>query len=607
MKNIFKILTISAVAFICVSCEDFLQSEPVDKISAEKYFSSEIDLQMYTNGLLDEYCPNAEDIALGDSFTDLTASKTSHDYYRPGAAWDATKQGGWSWGIFRKVNIMLRDMVRAKDNVSEEIYNHYEGVARFWRAYATFIKVKTFGDVPWIDHVIDVDDPILYAKRDDREYVMSKVLEDLNFACENCLGTERFHNVINKWVALTFKSRVCLYEGTYRKYHPYNLSTSEKKPWTNEYETAEDFLREAADASEKIMESGNFSLCQNFQDLFLSKSLHNNPEVIWHREYLSSEDFNAWHNLTLLFWTNTASQKVSPTKNLVNMFLKKDGNCIVDDKVSITEEFNERDSRLAMTIHAPGQTWKNKDGEIVPKPLNFAYTMTGYMFLKYSIEEELKHTAWSECDTSIPIMRYAEVLLNYAEAKAELNNGSISREDWDKSIGLLRQRAGVANIYPESGEYKEDTWLKAYYKRADNGAGDNLSNTILEIRRERATEMILEGLREDDMYRWHCANLIADRYDATDNGWRGIYITEDEAKNGFMFNGKKYTVSSNGTSETNYQISKSTADNSMTLSEGNKGYLIAHIKMTWDEKRYLRPIPTTAIVRNENLGQNYGW
>lgn len=607
MKNIFKILALYAVTFASVSCEDFLQSEPVDKISAEKYFSSEVDLQMYTNGLLNDYCPDAEDIALGDSFTDLTASKTSHDYYRPGAAWDATKQGGWSWGIFRKVNIMLRDMVRARNNVSEEIYNHYEGVARFWRAYATFIKVSTFGDCPWIDHVVEVNDPLLYAKRDDREYVMSKVLEDLDFACKNCLGTERFHNVINKWVALAFKSRVCLYEGTYRKYHPYNLSTPEKKPWTNKYGTAEDYLQAAVDACTEMMESKEFSLSPNFQDLFLSKDLHKNPEVIWHREYLTSEDFNAWHNLTLLFWTNTASQKISPTKNLVNMFLKTNGKCIEDDKISITKEFEDRDPRLAMTIHAPGQTWKNKDGETVPKPLNFSYTMTGYMFLKYSIEEELKHTSWGECDTSIPIMRYAEILLNYAEAKAELNNGSLSKEDWDNSIGLLRKRAGITDIYPESGEYQEDAWLKSYFMRGDNGSGEHLSNTILEIRRERATEMILEGRRVDDMYRWHCANLIAERYDAADNGWRGIYITEDEAKNGFMFNGKKYTVSSNGTSETNYQISQNTADNNMTLSEGDKGYLIAHIKMTWDEKRYLRPIPTEALVRNENLGQNYGW
>lgn len=589
------------------ACDDFLQSEPVSQISAEKYFSSEIDLQMYTNGLLNSYCPSAEGVVLADSFCDLTASKTSHDYYRPGANWDATKEGGWSWGIFRKVNIMLRDMVRAKGKISEELYNHYEGVARFWRAYATFEKVKKFGGVPWVDHVVDVDDELLYAPRDNREFVMSKVLEDLNFACENCLGSARFHNVINKWVALAYKSRICLYEGTYRKYHRYDLSTPERKAWTNQYGTAEDFLKEAVKASEELMESGQFSLSPDFHGLFVSRDLHRNPEVILHREYLTSEDLNVWHNLTLLFWTNTASQKVSPTKNLVDMFLKKDGTCITEDKVSVTEEFKDRDPRLAATILAPGRTWKNKEGVEALKPLNLAYTMTGYMFLKHSIEEEVKHTAWNECDNSIPILRYAEALLNYAEAKAELHGGSLSKEDWDKSIGRLRARAGIASVYPESGEYKEDKWLKAYYRRADGGAGENLSNTILEIRRERATEMILEGCRVDDLYRWHCGNLIADRYDAEDKGWRGLYITEEEARNGFEFNGGRYTVSDKDASESNYQISASTGDNNMTLSEGTKGYLIAHIKMVWDEKRYLHPIPTTALNKNEKLGQNYGW
>ena len=94
-------------------------------------------------------------------------------------------------------------------------------------------------------------------------------------------------------------------------------------------------------------------------------------------------------------------------------------------------------------------------------------------------------------------------MLNYAEAKAELNNGSLSQEDWNLTVGALRDRAGVKNIWPEdTANYKPDQWLIDYYAQAEGAAITNLSNTILEIRRERVTELILENLRVDDLYRW---------------------------------------------------------------------------------------------------------
>lgn len=134
MKNIIRLFAIGAVAFTGVSCEDFLSADPVNRVSAEAFFVSESDLQLYCNGLLESYCPSANTIGMGDSYTDLTASKSGTDYYKPGAAWDAGKQTGWDvgdWRSIRRANIMLRDMVRAKENVSEVVYNHYEGVARF--------------------------------------------------------------------------------------------------------------------------------------------------------------------------------------------------------------------------------------------------------------------------------------------------------------------------------------------------------------------------------------------------------------------------------------------------------------------------------------------
>ena len=164
----------------------------------------------------------------------------------------------------------------------------------------------------------------------------------------------------------------------------------------------------------------------------------------------------------------------------------------------------------------------------------------------------------------------------------------------------------MTNIYPEDASYKEDTWLKGYYAKAEGAAVANLSNTILEIRRERVTELILEGLRADDLYRWHCANLIVDR-DGQQNGWKGLYLTADDVKNGFEFNGEKFTFTSSGTNDNNYMVGTNTSDNNWTISGGDHGYLIYHQALIWDEKRYIRPIPTSALNKNPNLGQNYGW
>lgn len=605
MKNIIRLFAIGAVALTGVACEDFLTADPVNRISAETFFATESDLELYCNGLLESYCPTADGVGMGDSYTDLTASKSGTDFYKPGAAWDAGKQGGWdisSWRNIRRANIMLRDMVRSKGNVSDAVYNHYEGVARFWRAYFYYSKVKSFSNVPWVDHVLDVDDALLYAGRDDREFVMSKVLEDLNFACRNCsTDTKTYKNVINRWVALAFKSRVCLFEGTYRKYHSVNPSTNQ--PWNNQYESADDFLQEAVNAANTIMTEAGLTLHGDYHALFTTSALGDVSEVIWYREYKTSDALNVWNSLTLNYNTSTASQKVSPTKALMNMYLKADGTPIESDKVSMSEEFTGRDPRLSQTVHAPGHQW-TYGGVTGPKPLNFTHVVTGYMFMKWSQEFENNYTT-GRGDNSVPIFRLGEVLLNYAEAKAELSNGSLSEEDWNKTIGALRIRAGVKNIYPGGVGYVEDTWLKNYYAGAEGAAITNLSNTILEIRRERVTESFLENLRVDDLYRWHCANLIADR--DTEKGWKGVYVSADEVKNGMQFNGYTYTFTSAGTNTNNYSIGTNMSDNNWTLTDGNQGYLVYHEDLIFEERMYVRPIPASALSLNPNLGQNYGW
>lgn len=602
------IMMISAALLSVVSCEKFFDRVPEDQFASSTFFRTETDLALYTNGLLNTGIPKASAMALGeDLYTDLCATRASKEFYYEDH-WNPGRQSGWAysnWGFLRQVAYMLENMHQAKDNVPEDKYKHYEGVARFWRAYATFNKVKDFGDCYYIDHVMQpTDTAMLYSKRQSREYVMNKVKEDLIFACENCLkegaGIHTDGRIyVNKYVALAMASRIFLYEGTFRKYHPANPSTG--KQWDPDYETAEDFLNLAFKYAGEFINSGSgFSLVQDYRSLFSSPTLRK-EEVIWGASY--SEELALKHNITYNYCSTTSSKLYSPTKDYVMMFLSTAGTPVKGD-ISVTQEFLNRDKRLTASVIGPGQKKQNQNGEDVDFAPNFSWSVTGYCWLKWIMTDySAMNSSSGESTNSIPVLRYAEVLLNYAEAAEEL--GKMNQSIWNATIGKLRTRAGVKNIYPGSGEYVEDTFLKEYYSKGLLHPV-SLSNTMLEIRRERVTELMLEGdSRYDDLMRWRMGDLIKRRYEG--KGWRGIYVTPQEAENGFVFNGTAFKVSADATNaENRYNIS-SAVDQGKTFSEGTYGYVIYHYGLSWDDKMYTKPIPTTALNVNPALGQNEGW
>ena len=606
MKRIFIMATFAVLAAATASCEKFFDKEPVDKLPVNQFFQSETDLEYYCNGLIDAALPGATSMAKGDDYyCDLAASKESKQFFWPGR-YNPSLATGWSHSDFsfiRQVAYMLDNMHNAKNNVSEEVYNHYEGVARFFRAYVTFNRVKKYGDFYWIDHVVSpADSTILYGPRHDREFVMHNVVEDLKFATSNCLtsgaGIKTDGCVyINKYVALALASRVCLYEGTYRKYHSVNPSTG--KPWNGEYESSDDLLQLAFDYSEALVDSKVFSLASDYGSLFTSEKLNPN-EVIWGCSY--STELAAGHNITFDYCKDTDTHPC-PTKDYVMMFLGSDGKPLSSGEISMSKEFNNRDKRLAACVLGPTATMK-KGGADVPFAPNFNWSKTGYMWIKWVVRDESAMTLASNGSfNSIPVFRYAEVLLNYAEAAEEL--GKMDKTLWDKTIGELRKvHGGISNSgYPGDAGYVADPWLRQYY--TDVKYPVSLTDAMLEIRRERAVELTLEGdARYQDLMRWHVGDLIARRYN--NQGWRGIWMSKEEMTSGFTFNGNKYTVSSKSTSENNYKIS-SKADMNWTLSEGTYGYLIYNYELEWDDKMYLHPIPVTATNVNPELGQNNGW
>lgn len=599
MKRIFNILFGAVAVAGLSSCEDFLTREPINEFSAETYFSSETEMKMYANGMVNSWLPNPTDVDSGDAFNDLIATRTSTDFFRADVEWDNVKQGSWSssnWAFTRRVAFMLEGMEKnGKGKVSDDVYNHYQGVARFWRAYHYFSKVKTFSDVPWIDKYLTPDDTTyLYAPREDREYIFHNMTEDLKFACENVKGDKDASGAasVNKWVVNALASRIYLYEASFRKYHPVNPATNQ--PWNNQYETSDDLFELAASTARTVMDEGGFSLAKDYSTLFLSDELDQN-EVIWGRSYNDA----VRHGYTKYFNSATQGQQYSGTKDLVRMFLKTDGTAVTTGETEITDEFEGRDPRLAVTILGPDHTFLSLSGVTETQYPDWSVVLTGYSIIKWVYPDET-HFQNAVDQNSIPLVRYAEVLLNYAEAMEELGQMSVSI--WNETVGALRERAGVKNIYPTT----KDSFLYSYYTDDLAYPATNLSAVGLEIRRERATELCFEGgLRQSDIFRWSQADLVERRYNH--QGWAGIWVSEAH-KSGFEYVGKNYTFATSGAAKQKVYPITGTENTSWSLEKaGNGYYLVYNYKLKWEDRMYVRPIPQDATNINPDLGQNYGW
>ena len=606
MKKIFSLIFCAAALFALTSCEKFFTRSPWNEFDAETYFSNESQLRMYTDGFLNAWLPDYSETNGNDAYNDLIATKTSTDFFRADVSWDDAKQGSWSWGWLRRINFMIQLMPKnAKGKVDDNTYNHYMGLARFWRAYNYMSRVKLFSDVPWVDiYLQPTDTTILYGKRDDREFVFHNIVEDLKFACENIdnrdFGAANTRNQVNKYVANAMAARILLYEGTFRKNHSVNPATN--LPWKNNYETPDQILELAAQFAKYVIDSGAFKLYTgDWSNLFLSNELITD-EVLWGQVYLLES--NGRHAYTRYFNSSTLGQQYSGTKELLHHFLNADGTPIATDEKTINEEFTGRDPRLAKTILGPGHKVKNLQGDEVDQSINCTFCWTGYMIIKWCIPDQ-SHWQNSVDENSIPIMRYPEVLLIYAEAMNEL--GQFNEGIWNQTVGAIRQRAGVKASYPSA----PDPWLKEYYTKdlQNQHITDGNEAVALEIRRERVTELCFEAeSRQQDLYRWGICDIIP-RRGGHGNGWTGLWLTENEVKNGFTFSGVKYTFNETvkKATENAYPIS-GTNNSCWSLEKAGNGYfLVYNYKLKWEDRMYCRPIPTSAKVLNPNLGENYGW
>lgn len=608
MNNILKkAALIFGVAVTLTSCNDYFNEQPVNSTTRDEYFTSETSLETYSYGLLNSYLPSATTLYYGDQISDIAVAKQTEGYLRPGQynAAQATNWARGNWSELYDVNYFIKYATEAKQSgqlqCSDAIFNHYMGVARFWRAWFYWNKVKTFGDVPWYDQPIEPDDDAnLYKGRDPRNDVMAKVLEDLNFAVNNCLADAKFvdKNVINKYVALALKARICLWEGTFRKYH----SLGEYRSW----------LEEAASADEELMNNSPYDILveagnedKTYSKLFLSEAPQR-KEIILAREY--NKELNVRHGATTWYNSPTAGNRLSATKAFMNMYLNLDGTRFTDkpdyNKTQFKDEFKNRDYRMKQSFINPDYE-KTVNGvltkDITKTFLNLEQQNTWYRIAKWTIpDNSLEGGDWS--NNSLSVFRMGEILLNYAEAKAEL--GQMTTSVWDKTIRRLRERSGVKGNPPTTA----DPYLVAYYTNEQDGTTVT-DPYILEIRRERTIELFMENTRRDDLWRWRECPLLAREYD-------GIYVPElgkemdlnGDGKNEICFFSKSHPKPSKTSSSVTYvEITAEPGDNTTIYGINKDNCIVYIVDREWLPRMYYYPIPQTALNINPNLGQNPGW
>jgi starch-binding outer membrane protein, SusD/RagB family len=594
IKNIKmrKLLLLGALSMIILTgCSKFLDRQPLSQISPANGFNSESELQLYVNSFYQDMLPNADNE--NNAFTSLynedvdNIVKGSYSDQLTGNRTIPVSGGGWSWSDLRNINYFLQNY--RQGGLDSNITNKYVGVAKFFRAYFYYGMVARFGDVPWYSDPIEPNDSVMLTKaRTLRTIVMDSVMNDIDFAI-NHLSAKKDVAQVTKWTALALKSRICLFEGTFRKYH-----TEFSLP------NASDFLQKCVDASQQLMNSGTYKIYKSspniaYRDLFASY----NPitdEVILARQY--SQALQVFHNVN--YYTMTASYgQPGLEKKLVNSYLMKDGTPFTDragyDTMEFYNEMQNRDPRLYQTIRTPGYQRIGGSMNLVP---TFTATTTGYQLTKFVTGTT--EDAFNRSYNALPIFRYAEVLLNFAEAKAELGaQGSFTQADIDASIKLLRDRVGMPDMNLADANANPDPYLSSQYI---NVSGPN-KGVILEIRRERRIELVMEGFRWNDLMRWKEGHLLALQYKGQYFPGAGNYDLDGDGKIDLII----YT----GTKPTTKGVQFLKLGNDIILENGTQGGNIivnGNIPKTFNEnKDYLFPIPTQELLLNPNLKQNPGW
>ncbi len=593
MKRHLLILAVSTILF--AGCE--LYEPPVTTADKNAIFSSEEGLLAYSMSFYDMF-PSASDQAIVEqSLVDYGATNTLSGFTLLNS-FSENNSSGWGWGNLRNINYFIANCNNTA--ISETVRNNYIGIARFFRAWFYYGMIRRFGDVPWVDRPLDAlsDTDILYGARDSRELVMERVYEDLMFAAQHITrkADAAQSTLVTAWAAYAFASRVCLFEGTFRKYHGLNLATP-----------ASTWLKRAEDAAAEVMQNSGKSLHGNYRALFTSDTPPPSETML---AIASSATLGVKHNANWRWTSETYGTGLNLIRPFLNTYLQQDGTPYTTragwQYEDFYEEFQQRDGRMNATLRYPGYT---REGQLALPVFN-GYARLGYQPIKLSVDATIGDSQ-TESTHAIQLIRFGEVLLNYAEAKAE--QGTLTDGDWSQTVGALRARAGITG-----GLAAKPTVVDGYLK--DTYFPDINDPVILEIRRERAIELIFEGFRFDDLRRWKAGDLYK-------MSWTGMYITAINQPLDVDHDGTHdvvyYTTdaglaaavaASNHAGMARVRVSTDPSAEIIQVHAAGDGtgYYLAWFtnndtKKVWGPKQYFYPIPVNALNLNPQLAQNPGW
>lgn len=573
MKKINHILVVMLAVFAFASCEKILDKEPLTDFTNGNFWTSEKNVEMFSNYFYNEWVGYGNGTGTNGVFywptlNDNQISSGFQNWYSTGVD-PANSTWNGSYTEIRRANFLITK-VPGIEAMSEEAKNHYVGIGRLYRAWYHYIIVRSFGDCVWVDQVLDVTEKdregYVFAARTDRDQIMDKVLEDLNFAVAN-IKESSSRTAMNRAVAQAIKAEICLYEGTFCKYR--SAADGQKAADNGR---AQSFLRECKTACEAIIGNSNYSLGKSYRATYNSIDLKDNTEMIMYKKYALENSF--CHSL--IDYTCSSTMQSGMSKAAFESYLFRDGNCLANTTL---------DKNDHATFTADGATWvadlskvlANRDprlSEAVDANLMYNGTpyqrygvghlttsSSGYGVLKFDNSEipVAYRPEGNKNYTDAPIFWLAEILLDHAEACAELGDNASALV----SINKLRDRVGMPKLTASPAH--------------DPANNMNVSDFLWEVRRERRVEMMYD---KNDRYwsliRWHQLDKLdtSKNPDIVKGAWVGNHL----------------------------------AANSTAKADAN-GYIDASAKgtRTYEPKHYLRPIPSGQIDLNDKLGQNYGW
>ena len=570
MKYTLKAILVMALGCLTYSCLDL---DPKDQIADGNYWQEASDFKLFANqfyGWTRDFSNSVYDAPHSDKRSDLILDKSGTNVYSNGTNSIPTGDNNYTdnYNRIRRTNILLQ---KAESYGNQSDIEQYIGEAKFFRAYCYFELLQLYGDVIITKKPLDVTDPEMKVARNDRSEVVDFMIQDLKDAAGQLPLTSAVENGrVGSEGAWAFLSRVALYEGTWQKFRGNEARGKE-------------LLDVAAKAAKEVINSKNFSLytpailgdsAQKY--MFILEDVKSNPAgllIASNTEYI----FSRRHDETLNpIGKNITKECLANAQQIAQKFaalyLCQDGLPIEKSSLYlfkvdgiIAHEYQNRDNRMLYTLCVPGgYYWSNENSRVnwtSDAADKASASIKGYSPANGSGYANQKWAAERKVQTNsegydYPVIRYAEVLLNYAEAVYERDD-AISDDDLNISLNLVRNRIN-----------------KSMPKLSNNLVTANGLNMREEIRRERTVELFNEGFRIDDLKRWKTA--------------------ETEMPKDFL--GIKWTGTEYATKWPNVSYAKN-----------SDGYIILETGRKWESKHYLYPLPTDQLQLNPNLKQNPGW